>query len=110
LSGLAYLAIAIVAEVIGTAALKASDGFSRTLPSIVTVIGYSIAFYGLSQAIKTIPVGIAYGIWSAVGIVLITAIGWVAFKQRLDAAALVGMALIVGGVVVIQLFSSAAAR
>jgi small multidrug resistance pump len=106
LSGWAWLVIAILAEVIGTSALKASEGFTRTAPSIVTAAAYSVAFWGLSQTLKTIPVGIAYGIWSGVGIVLITAIAWVAFRQRLDAPALVGMALIVAGVVVIQLFSA----
>lgn len=105
-----YLAIAIVAEVIGTSALKASEGFTRWLPSLVVAAGYATAFYFLALALKTIPVGIAYAIWSGVGVALITLIGWVLFKQRLDAAALVGVALIVAGVVVIQLFSGAAAR
>lgn len=105
-----YLAIAIVAEVIGTSALKASEGFTRWLPSLVVAAGYATAFYFLALALKTIPVGIAYAIWSGVGVALITLIGWVVFKQRLDAAALAGVALIVAGVVVIQLFSGAAAR
>ena len=105
-----YLAIAIVAEVIGTSALKATEGFSRPLPSLVVVAGYGAAFYFLSLALKVIPVGIAYAIWSGVGVALITLIGWIVFRQRLDAAALVGLALIVGGVVVIQVFSGAEAR
>ncbi len=103
-----YLAIAIVAEVIGTSALKAADGFTRLLPSLVVIVGYGAAFYFLSLALKVIPVGIAYAIWSGVGVALITLIGWVVFKQRLDAPALAGVALIVAGVVVIQFFSGAA--
>ena len=105
-----YLAIAIVAEVIGTSALKAAAGFTRPLPSLVVAVGYGAAFYFLSLALKVIPVGIAYAIWSGVGVALITLIGWVVFKQRLDAPALVGVALIVAGVVVIQFFSGAAPR
>ena len=105
-----HLAIAIVAEVIGTAALKAAEGFTRPLPSLVVVAGYGTAFYFLSLALKTIPVGIAYAIWSGVGVALITLIGWLLFKQRLDAPALAGLALIVAGVVVIQFFSAAGAR
>lgn len=105
-----YLAVAIVAEVIGTSALKAAEGFTRPLPSAVVVAGYAAAFYFLSLALKTIPVGIAYAIWSGVGVALITLIGWVVFKQRLDLPALAGVALIVAGVVVIQLFSGEPAR
>ncbi|UCG98890.1 MAG: multidrug efflux SMR transporter [Burkholderiales bacterium] len=105
-----YLAIAIVAEVIGTSALKAAEGFTRLVPSLVVIVGYGAAFYFLSLALKVIPVGIAYAIWSGVGVALITLIGWVLFKQRLDAPALAGLALIVAGVVVIQFFSGAAAR
>ncbi len=105
-----YLAIAIIAEVIGTSALKAAEGFTRPLPSLVVVAGYGVAFYFLSLALKTIPVGIAYAIWSGVGVALITLIGWVVFKQRLDAPALIGLALIVAGVVVIQFFSGAASQ
>ena len=100
-----YLAAAIVAEVIATSALKASDGFSKTIPSIVVVAGYGVAFWFLSLTLKTIPVGVAYAIWSGAGIVLITAVGWIAFKQQLDLPALLGMALIVAGVLVMQLFS-----
>jgi len=102
-----YLVIAIVAEVIGTSALKAAEGFTRPLPSLVVVIGYGVAFYFLSLSLKVIPVGIAYAIWSGVGVALITLIGWLVFKQRLDAPALAGLALIVAGVVLIQFSSSA---
>jgi small multidrug resistance pump len=105
-----YLAIAIVAEVIGTSALKAAEGFTRPLASLVVVVGYGIAFYFLSLSLKTIPVGIAYAIWSGAGVALITLIGWIVFKQRLDAPALAGLALIVAGVVVIQVFSGAGPR
>jgi small multidrug resistance pump len=105
-----YLAIAIVAEVIGTSALKAAEGFTRPGPSLVVIVGYGAAFYFLSLALKTIPVGIAYTIWSGVGVALITLIGWVVFRQRLDAPALAGLALIVAGVAVIQVFSGAEAR
>lgn len=104
-----HLAIAIVAEVIGTSALKASAGFTRPLPSLVVAVGYGAAFYFLALALKSIPVGVAYAIWSGVGVALITLIGWLVFKQRLDAAALAGIALIVAGVVVIQVFSRAQA-
>ena len=108
MNGYAWLAIAIVAEVIGTSTLKASEGFTRPLPSLVTAVGYGVAFYCLSHSMKTVPVGVGYAIWSGVGVVLITAIAWVAFKQRLDLPALAGMGLIVSGVLVINLFSKSA--
>lgn len=100
-----YLAIAIIAEVIATSALKASDGFSRLVPSIITVVGYAIAFWCLSLTLKVIPTGIVYAIWSGVGIVLISAVGWFWFKQSLDGPALIGLGLIIAGVLVINLFS-----
>lgn len=100
-----YLTIAILAEVIGTSALKATQGFTRFWPSVVVVVGYGVAFYFLSLALKTIPVGVAYAIWSGVGVALITLIGWIVFHQKLDAPALIGIGLIVAGVVVIQLFT-----
>lgn len=103
-----YLAIAIVAEVIATSALKASDGFSRLMPAVVVVIGYAIAFVCLSLTLRSIPVGVAYAIWSGAGIVLISLVGYFVFSQALDAAALAGMALIVAGVLVINLFSRTA--
>ena len=103
-----YLALlgAILVEVIATNALKASEGFTRLGPSAVTVIGYAISFYLLSRALQTIPVGVAYAIWSGIGIVLVTIVAWVVFGQKLDAAALVGIGLILAGVVVIRVFSS----
>jgi small multidrug resistance pump len=99
------LAIAIIAEVIATSALKASAGFSRVIPSIVVIAGYAVAFYFLSLTLRTMPVGIAYGIWSGAGIILISAIGWFAFGQRLDFAALAGLGLVIAGLLVINLFS-----
>lgn len=100
-----WLSVAIIAEVIATSALKASDGFSRRVPSLICIVGYGIAFYALSFALRTIPTGVAYAIWSGVGMVLISIVGWFLFKQHLDFAALAGMALILAGVIVINVFS-----
>ncbi|WP_324674307.1 multidrug efflux SMR transporter [Hymenobacter sp. GOD-10R] len=97
------LLIAIVAETVATSALKASNGFTKLLPSILVVVGYCTAFYFLSIALRTIPVGTAYAIWSGIGIVLVTLVGVVLYKQLPDAATLVGMGLIVAGVIVINL-------
>ena len=106
----AYLLTAIVAEVIATSALKASDGFSKLLPSVITVAGYAVAFYCLSLTLRHIPVGVAYAVWSGLGVVLITAVGWVVFGQKLDLPALIGMGLIVAGVVVMNVFSKVTAH
>ena len=100
-----YLLIAITGEVFGTTFLKASDGFTRLGPTVLVVIGYAIAFFFLSLTLKTIPTGIAYAIWSGVGTVMITLVGWVFMGQRLDLPALVGIGLIITGVVVMNLFS-----
>ncbi|MGE9294585.1 MAG: DMT family transporter [Puniceicoccales bacterium] len=105
MSGYIFLAVAIVAEVIATTALKLSEQFTRLIPSAVVIIGYGIAFYCLSQVLKTIPVGISYAIWSGMGVVLVTAAGAVLFKQIPDLAAIAGMVLIIAGVIVINLFS-----
>ena len=105
MSGYLYLAIAIVAEVIATTALKAVEGFSKPLPLILVVAGYGIAFWMLSLVMKSIPVGITYAIWSGLGIVLISIAGLLVYGQKLDLPALLGMALIIAGVLVIQLFS-----
>lgn len=102
---LLYLAIAILAEVVGTSALKAADGFRVLLPSAVVLVSYAVSFYFLSLALRTIPIGLAYAIWSGVGIVLISIVGWIAYRQSLDAAAIAGIALIVAGVLVINVFS-----
>jgi len=99
------LAVAIVAEVIATSALKASDEFTRFWPSLVVVVGYAIAFYCLAVTLRTLPVGVVYAIWSGAGIALIGLIGWLLFGQSLDAPAIAGMGLIVAGVVVINVFS-----
>lgn len=100
-----FLFVAIFAEVIATSSLKASAGFSRLGPSLLAVAGYGVAFYCLSLTLRTIPVGVAYAIWSGVGIVLVTLIAWLVFGQKLDLPAVVGMALIIAGVVVLNLFS-----
>ena len=100
-----YLACAIVAEIFATSFLKASHGFTRLGPSIATVAGYAVSFFFLSLTLRTIPTGIAYAIWSGVGIVLISAVSWVFFGQKLDLPAMAGMGLIVAGVLVINLFS-----
>ncbi|MES2037115.1 MAG: SMR family transporter [Pseudomonadota bacterium] len=100
-----FLAIAIFSETIATSALKSSEGFSRLAPSVLVVAGYALAFYFLSLTLKVIPVGIAYAVWSGVGIVLITAVGWFMFGQKLDMPAFLGMALIIAGVIVMNVFS-----
>ena len=106
MSGYLYLAIAIVAEVIATTALKAADGFSKPLPLTLVVIGYGIAFWMLSLVMKSIPVGVTYAIWSGLGIVLISIASLLLYDQKLDLAALLGIGLIIAGVLVIQLFSA----
>ncbi|MDK6076350.1 SMR family transporter [Massilia varians] len=100
-----YLGLAIIAEVIGTTALKASDSFTRPLPSLVTVGCYALSFYLLTFSLRVLPTGIAYAIWSGVGIVLISVISWVVYQQRLDLPAIAGLGLIIAGVAVINLFS-----
>ncbi|MBM6596584.1 DMT family transporter [Microvirga pudoricolor] len=104
----AYLFAAILCEVIATSALKASEGFTRLWPSVVVVVGYALAFYCLSLTLRTIPVGIAYAIWSGIGIVLIAIAGWVFYKQTLDWPAILGIGLILAGVLVVNLFSTTA--
>lgn len=105
-----YLAIAIVAEVVGTTFLKSAAGFTRLLPSLAVVAGYGTAFFFLSRTLDAIPVGVAYAVWSGAGVTLVAAIGWLFLGQKLDAAAILGMGLIVAGVVVLNLFSKAAAH
>lgn len=100
-----YLAVAIVLEVVATSALKASDGFTRLVPSLVVVAGYSAAFFMLSLTLRTMPVGVVYAVWSGVGVVLITLVGWLWFKQELDIPAFIGIALISSGVIVLNFFS-----
>jgi small multidrug resistance pump len=103
-----YLIIAIVSEVIGTAALKASDGFTQLIPSLVVVAGYGLSFYSFSLVLRTVPMGVAYAIWSGLGIVLITLIGLVLYRQVPDWPAVAGMGLIIAGIVVINLLSQTA--
>ena len=99
------LALAIVSEVTGSTFLVKSEGFTQLVPSILVVVFYVISFYLLSQVIKTIPLGVAYAIWGGVGIVLTALIGFLIFRQSLDLAALIGIALIIGGVIVMNIFS-----
>ncbi|HEY1845271.1 MAG TPA: SMR family transporter [Buttiauxella sp.] len=105
-----WLMIAIVAEVIATTSLKLSEGFSRLWPSVASVVFYAVAFYCLSLTMRTIPTGVIYAIWSGAGIVLIGAVGWLFLGQKLDWPALTGMALIIIGVLVINLFSKSVAH
>ncbi len=100
------LALAIVSEVIGSTFIVKSEGFTKLVPSVIVLVLYSIAFYLLSQVVKVIPLGITYAIWAGVGIVLTAIIGFMVFKQSLDLAAVVGIALIISGVIVINLFST----
>ncbi len=99
------LIVAIIFEVIGTAALKSSEGVTRLIPSVIMVVSYGAAIFLLSLVLKTIPMGIGYGLWSGIGIVLITVVGWFFYEQQLDLAALVGIGFICAGVVIIQVFS-----
>jgi len=104
-SAYALLAVAIVAEVVATSALRASEGFSRLVPAVIVVIGYGISFYLLSLTLKSLPVGIVYAVWSGAGIVLITLVAALLFKQIPDLPAVLGMGLIVSGVIVLNVFS-----
>ncbi len=101
-----YLTLAIVCEVIATAFLKQSNGFSRTVPAAISLVGYGAAFYLLSLTLQTMPTGIAYATWSGVGIVLVAAVSWAFHGQRLDVPAMVGMGLVIAGVVVLNLCSN----
>ncbi len=104
-----YLFLAILAETLGTSALQASQQFSRFWPSVAVVVGYAASFWFMALTLKVLPVGIVYAIWSGLGIVLIAAIGYLVFGQKLDAPALAGIGLILAGIVVIHLFSKTAA-
>ena len=109
MSGYAWLAGAIATEIVSTSLLKLSDGFSRPLPGLGAIALVAASFYCLAQAQKTIPLGVGYAIWSGVGILAITAIGWIGFRQRLDVPAMLGMGLILAGVLIIRLLSRAEA-
>lgn len=100
-----YLALAIIAEVVGTSALRASEEFTRIIPSLVVVAGYGIAFYLLTLVLRTIPIGVTYAIWSGLGIVLVTLVSMVVYKQVPDLPAVIGMGVIIVGVVIIHVFS-----
>jgi len=102
-----YLGLAIFSEVVATASLKSTEGFTRLVPSIVVLVGYSAAFYFLSLTLDTIPIGVAYAVWSGVGVATITLVSFVVYDQKIDAAGLLGIGLIVAGVVVLRLFSEA---
>jgi len=104
-----YLAIAIIAEVAATSALRASEEFTRLVPSLIVIVGYGVSFYFMMLVLRVMPVGITYAIWSGIGIVLVTIVGAMFFKQIPDAPALLGMGLIIAGVVVIHLFSKSMA-
>lgn len=104
-----WLLMAICSEVLATSSLKATQGFTRLLPSVIVTIGYGFSFYCLSQTLKTMPVGIAYAIWSGIGTTLIALVGLLVYRQTLDRAALLGIGMIIAGVAVINLFSKSAA-
>lgn len=110
MSGLLYLGLAIVGEVIATSFLRAAAGFTQLVPSIVVIVGYGVTFYFFSLALQTIPVGIGYAIWSGVGIVLISIIAFFVYGQSLDLPALIGIGLILAGVIVINVFSQSSAH
>jgi small multidrug resistance pump len=103
-----FLFIAIVSEVVATSALKASNEFTRLVPSLIVVAGYAMAFYFLTLTLRTIPVGVAYAMWSGIGVVLISVAAWVLFKQTLDLPAIIGIGLITSGVIVLNGFSASA--
>lgn len=105
-----YLVIAVIGEVVATSALKSSAGFTKLVPSAIVVAGYGVAFYFLSLTLNVIPVGISYALWSGIGIVFISLIGWFQFNQHLDLPAMVGIGLIVAGVAVINLLSESTAH
>jgi len=104
------ISIAIIAEVIATTSLKASNEFTRFWPSVLVVIGYGTAFYFMAISLRVLPVGIMYAVWSGVGIVSISLLGWLLYRQTLDTPAMLGMGLIIAGVVVINVFSKSVAH
>jgi len=102
-----FLIAAILGEVVATSALKSSEGFTKLVPSFIVIVGYGIAFYFLSLVLKSIPVGVAYAVWSGLGVVLVTAVAWGLYGQKIDAWGFVGIGLIVCGVLVLNLLSKA---
>lgn len=105
-----FLFAAILSEVTATSSLKASAGFTKVIPSVIVVVGYGLSFYFLSLVLKAIPIGIAYAVWAGLGIVLLALVGWVFFGQALDTPALIGIALILAGVIIMNVFSKAVAH
>lgn len=104
------LFVAIVAEVVATSALKASENFTRLTPSLLVVVGYGVAFTCLSMTLKTLPLGVAYAIWSGIGTALVAVLGWLVYRQQLDLPAIAGISLIIIGTIVLNLFSKVAAH
>jgi small multidrug resistance pump len=104
------LFVAIVAEVVATSALKASENFTRLTPSLLVVAGYGVAFTCLSMTLKTLPLGVAYAIWSGIGTALVAVLGWLVYRQQLDLPAIAGISLIIIGTIVLNLFSKVAAH
>ncbi len=100
-----FLAIAIIAEVAATSALKASDEFTKIIPTIIVIVGYGTAFYFMTLVFRVLPIGITYAVWSGLGIVLVAMVGFVFYKQSLDIPAIIGMGFIISGVIVINVFS-----
>ncbi|MBG6210072.1 small multidrug resistance pump [Labrenzia sp. EL_126] len=105
-----FLGAAILAEVIATSALARTENFTRLVPSLITIAGYGLSFWLLSYPIRVLPTGVVYAIWSGAGIVLITMVAWLAFDQKLDLPAIVGLGLIIAGVVIINVFSKSVAH
>ncbi|ANB34548.1 QacE family quaternary ammonium compound efflux SMR transporter [Rhodovulum sulfidophilum] len=105
-----YLLLAVVTETMATSSLQASQQFTRFWPSVLVVLGYALSFYFMAQTLKVMPVGIVYAIWSGLGIVLISGIGWVVFGQRIDLPGALGLGMIIAGIIVIHLFSKTAAH
>jgi small multidrug resistance pump len=101
-----YLSIAILAEVVATSFLKAAEGFTRLIPSLIVVFGYGTAFYFLSLTLRTMQVGTAYAIWAGVGTVLISIVAWLFYNQKLDAPSILGISLIIAGVMIVKFFST----
>jgi len=101
-----YLMIAVIAEVLASSAMKASNGFTVLIPSAITILGYAVAIYFLSHAFKVIPIGIAYALWSGAGIILISTVGWIYYKQQLDFAAIIGLGFMILGIVIINVSTS----
>lgn len=100
-----FLGLAIISEVIATTSLKSTEGFTKLVPSIIVVVGYTAAFYFVSLTLDTLPVGIVYAIWSGVGIALVAILSVIVLDQKLDAGAVIGMGLIIAGVLVMRVFS-----